>query len=59
MNNTQCMITVGVGDLKITQAPHVLKTLLGSCIGVVLHDRVKKNRWTFTHNATEKKMVMM
>lgn len=54
MNNTQCMITVGVGDLKITQAPHVLKTLLGSCIGVVLHDRVKKNRWTFTHNATEK-----
>ncbi|GAN34754.1 MAG: hypothetical protein UZ01_03178 [Candidatus Brocadia sinica] len=42
MNNTQCMITVGVGDLKITQAPHVLKTLLGSCIGVVLHDRVKK-----------------
>ncbi|KAA0242188.1 MAG: chemotaxis protein CheD [Candidatus Brocadia sp. AMX2] len=36
------MITVGVGDLKITQAPHVLKTLLGSCIGVVLHDRVKK-----------------
>lgn len=42
MNNTQCMITVGVGDLKITQAPHVLKTLLGSCIGVVLHDPVNK-----------------
>ncbi|MDG6004246.1 MAG: chemotaxis protein CheD [Planctomycetia bacterium] len=36
------MITVGVGDLKITQAPHVLKTLLGSCIGVVLHDPINK-----------------
>lgn len=36
------MITVGVGDLKITQAPSILKTLLGSCIGVVLHDPVKR-----------------
>ncbi|MFN3531891.1 MAG: chemotaxis protein CheD [Candidatus Brocadia sp.] len=35
-------ITVGVGDLKITQAPNVLKTLLGSCIGIVLHDPVNK-----------------
>ena len=42
MNNTQCMITVGVGDLKITQAPHGLKTLLGSCIGIVLHDPINK-----------------
>lgn len=42
MNNTQCMITVGVGDLKITQAPNVLKTLLGSCIGIVLYDPARK-----------------
>jgi len=42
VDNTERMITVGVGDLKITQAPHVLKTLLGSCIGVVLHDPIKK-----------------
>ncbi|GJQ23363.1 MAG TPA: chemotaxis protein CheD [Candidatus Brocadia sapporoensis] len=42
MDNTERMITVGVGDLKITQAPHVLKTLLGSCIGVVLHDPINK-----------------
>ncbi|TVM00684.1 MAG: chemotaxis protein CheD [Candidatus Brocadia sp. WS118] len=42
MNNTQNAITVGVGDLKITQAPNVLKTLLGSCIGIVLHDPVNK-----------------
>lgn len=42
MDYTQNAITVGVGDLKITQSPNVLKTLLGSCIGVVLHDPVKK-----------------
>lgn len=42
MNNIQSEITVGVGDLKITYSPNVLKTLLGSCIGIVLHDPVKK-----------------
>ncbi len=42
MDNTRCMITVGVGDLKITQAPNILKTLLGSCIGIVLHDPINK-----------------
>lgn len=42
MNNTQCMFTVGVGDLKITQAPNALKTLLGSCIGIILHDPINK-----------------
>ncbi len=42
MNNARCMITVGVGDMKITQAPNILKTLLGSCIGVVLHDPLNK-----------------
>ena len=42
MNNIPNAITVGVGDLKITQAPNVLKTLLGSCIGIVLHDPVNK-----------------
>lgn len=42
MNNMQNAITVGVGDLKITQSPNILKTLLGSCIGIVLHDPVNK-----------------
>lgn len=42
MNYTPNVITVGVGDLKITQAPNVLKTLLGSCIGIVLHDPINK-----------------
>ncbi|MEP9410159.1 MAG: chemotaxis protein CheD [Candidatus Brocadia sp.] len=42
MEYIQNAITVGVGDLKITQSPNILKTLLGSCIGVVLHDPVNK-----------------
>lgn len=42
MNNNLTHITVGVGDLKITRSPHVLKTLLGSCIGIVLYDPIKK-----------------
>ncbi len=42
MNNVQSEITVGVGDLKITYSPNVLKTLLGSCIGIVLHDPVNR-----------------
>ncbi|MDR4507011.1 MAG: chemotaxis protein CheD [Candidatus Brocadiaceae bacterium] len=42
MSNNQKIITVGVGDLKIAKSPHLLKTLLGSCIGIVLHDHVNK-----------------
>ncbi|MEK7296501.1 MAG: chemotaxis protein CheD, partial [Planctomycetota bacterium] len=42
MNNNLTHITVGVGDLKITRSPHALKTLLGSCIGIVLYDPIKK-----------------
>lgn len=42
MNDAQNVITVGVGDLKITRSPNVLKTLLGSCIGIVLHDPINK-----------------
>lgn len=42
MTYTPNAITVGVGDLKITQSPNILKTLLGSCIGIVLHDPVNK-----------------
>jgi chemotaxis protein CheD len=42
MDYIQNAITVGVGDLKITHSPNVLKTLLGSCIGVTLYDPVNK-----------------
>jgi chemotaxis protein CheD len=36
------VITVGVGDYKIARAPKLIKTLLGSCIGVVLYDQTTK-----------------
>lgn len=36
------MLVVGVGDLKITRAPKILKTSLGSCIGIVLYDSIRK-----------------
>ena len=36
------IITVGVGDLKIGKTPKVIKTSLGSCVGVVLYDSVQK-----------------
>jgi chemotaxis protein CheD len=36
------IITVGVGDLKIAKSPKIIKTSLGSCIGVVLYDSRNK-----------------
>ncbi len=36
------IITVGVGELKIAGIPNILKTSLGSCVGVVLYDNVMK-----------------
>ncbi len=33
-------ITVGIGDIKVTESPHILRIVgLGSCIAVVLYDR--------------------
>jgi len=36
------IITVGVGDLKIDKSPRIIKTSLGSCMGVVLYDNINK-----------------
>ncbi len=36
------IITVGVGDLKIGRSPKVIKTSLGSCVGVVMYDSIQK-----------------
>jgi len=36
------IITVGVGDLKIGKSPKIIKTSLGSCMGVVLYDNINK-----------------
>ncbi len=38
----QNIIIVGVGDLKIAASPNIIKTSLGSCIGVVLYDNINK-----------------
>ena len=35
-------ISVGIGHLAIATAPIQLRSLLGSCVGLVLHDRVAK-----------------
>ena len=33
-------ITVGIGDIKVTESPHILRIVgLGSCIAVALYDR--------------------
>ncbi len=42
LNNNGSVVTVGVGDMKIAQSPKVIKTSLGSCVGVVLYDKVQK-----------------
>jgi chemotaxis protein CheD len=36
------IITVGVAQLRISSSPAVLRTILGSCIGICIYDRVKK-----------------
>ncbi len=36
------IITVGVGDLKIGRSPKVIRTSLGSCVGVVMYDSIQK-----------------
>ena len=32
------LINVGIGDFKITSAPDILRTILGSCVGICLYD---------------------
>lgn len=36
------IITVGVAQIKNSSAPTVLRTILGSCVGICIYDRVKK-----------------
>ncbi len=40
--NNENIVTVGVGDLKIARSPKIIRTSLGSCVGVVLYDRIQK-----------------
>lgn len=36
------LITVGIADLKIASSPDILRTILGSCVGICLYDTEKK-----------------
>ncbi len=40
--DSENIVTVGIGDLKIAKSPKIIKTSLGSCIGVVLYDSINK-----------------
>ncbi len=34
------LITVGIADIKIATPPDILRTILGSCVGICLYDKV-------------------
>jgi chemotaxis protein CheD len=36
------IITVGIGEYKIAESPSVLRTILGSCVGVAMYDKINK-----------------
>ncbi len=42
MGSGQDIITVGIGGCSVAKAPSVLRTTLGSCIGITLYDRTNK-----------------
>ncbi len=33
------MINVGIADLNVSASPDILRTILGSCVGICLYDR--------------------
>lgn len=38
----QTLINVGVAQVRIGQNPSMLRTILGSCVGICIYDRIKK-----------------
>ena len=36
------LVNVGVAQLKIGSSPQILRTILGSCVGICIYDRQKK-----------------
>ncbi len=36
------IITIGVAQIKISSSPSVLRTILGSCVGICIYDKMKK-----------------
>jgi chemotaxis protein CheD len=35
-------ISVGIGEFKVAKGAFVLRTILGSCVGVILYDKINK-----------------
>src|SRR5215475_3535471 len=40
--DSEAIVSVAMGQWAVAAAPAKIRTLLGSCVGVVLHDRVSK-----------------
>jgi chemotaxis protein CheD len=38
----QTLINIGVAQLQVATSPSMLRTILGSCIGICIYDKVKK-----------------
>lgn len=36
------LITVGIADLQIAAPPDILRTILGSCVGICLYDKINQ-----------------
>lgn len=36
------LVNVGVAQLKLASSPQILRTILGSCVGICIYDRQKK-----------------
>lgn len=34
------LITVGIADMRVAKTPDILRTILGSCVGICLYDRI-------------------
>ncbi|MBB5323650.1 chemotaxis protein CheD [Anoxybacillus tepidamans] len=43
MNGIGNVVKVGIADMNVVQAPHIIRTSgLGSCVGVVIFDQIKE-----------------
>ncbi len=36
------LVTVGIADLEVAEPPDILRTILGSCVGICLYDNKKR-----------------
>ena len=39
---SSAIVSVAIGEWAVATAPAKIRTLLGSCVGVILHDRVAR-----------------